>query len=203
MRPPTVFFLISALGLLLVPAGSRLLLHAQPALHTLPSTPTLPQSWTASSTSDSTSGWRAYRNNLFEIRYPSTATLIGADEKVVLMRLPLASGSTLIDKRVQITTTTSTPERCLDPRGASIVASSMVHLNGLPFKRIIREEFEVGSQVDVEAYSTMRRDLCVRLEFILQSVNPESLHSSPPPAFDPATETVVFSQMLSTFRFIR
>ncbi len=152
---------------------------------------------------DAGTDWRVYRNQLFEIRYPGAANVTGAGEDSVLMRLPFPRGSTLIDKRVRILTTTSTPERCLAPGGPLIVASSSVQLNGILFQRVVREEFQVGSQSDVEDYSTMRGDHCVRLEFILQSVNPERFASSPPPAFDKVMEAGVFTQMLSTFRFVR
>jgi len=51
------------------------------------------------------------------------------------------------------------------------------------------------------AYSTMRNNVCVSLDFVLRAANPD-VFSTPPPLYDEAIESLVFGQIASSYEWL-
>lgn len=76
-----------------------------------------------------------------------------------------------------------------------------VTINGIPFLKQTGSQGAAGTLFQLVEYSTLRDGVCVNLEFILQSQDPNSF-ATPRPAFDYATETALFDQIVGTYMWL-
>ena len=76
--------------------------------------------------------------------------------------------------------------------------SETVTINGISFLKQTGTEGAAGSLYQWVAYSTLRDNVCVSLDFILRSHDP-GVFSTPPPVFDFAAESAVFEQIVATY----
>jgi hypothetical protein len=71
-------------------------------------------------------------------------------------------------------------------------------INGLSFVRESGQDAGAGNFYDWVAYSTLKGTNCISLSFVLHSTNPGN-YPTPPPTFDMAAESAVFSTIMSTY----
>jgi hypothetical protein len=79
--------------------------------------------------------------------------------------------------------------------------SETVIINGLAFLKETGQDGTTGHINKWTAYSTSRNNACVSLDFVLRSANP-GVFTTPPPLYDEAAESLVFSQIVSTFAWL-
>jgi len=72
-------------------------------------------------------------------------------------------------------------------------------INGISFLHEEGQDRAAGNIFDWVAYSAVNGNVCVNMLFILHSGNPGNYFPTPPPLFDPAAESRVFSQIVHTF----
>jgi hypothetical protein len=80
-------------------------------------------------------------------------------------------------------------------------SSENVTINSIQFLKQIGQGAAAGNRYDWTAYSTTRNNACTSLAFVLHSANPDN-YATPPPLFDPAAESAVFTTIMSTFNWI-
>jgi hypothetical protein len=73
-----------------------------------------------------------------------------------------------------------------------------VVVNGITFLKQTGGDAGAGNIYEWVAYSTLRDNVCVSLDFILHSHNPGA-YPTPPPVFDYAAESAVFGQIVETY----
>jgi hypothetical protein len=146
-------------------------------------------------------GWPCYSNEWafpFTICYPPDATLTEAPPDQVRIDLPVAPGTNLIEKWLEILVSTGAPE-CSGPLGGGEppeVVSIMGPYNELEFLRESGSEGAAGSRYEWVGYSTAWGDTCVSLTFVLHS---GVMFDPPLPEFDLAAESAIFDMILATF----
>jgi dockerin type I repeat protein/fimbrillin-A associated anchor protein Mfa1/Mfa2 len=89
---------------------------------------------------------------------------------------------------------------CLSPLPTPLPPETIT-INGIPFLKQTGEDGGVGHLHQWVAYSTLRDNACVSLDFTLHSLNAGNF-STPPPVFDYAAESAVFEQIVSTFAWL-
>jgi len=151
-------------------------------------TPTLPAS-----------DWLTYINPKygFQFNYPKEGTFGGGmNDNYARIDLPFVQGTNLSAKYLEVivaenATTCQSPLPTNQP-------SETVTINGISFLKQTGAEGAAGSLYQWVAYSTLRDNVCVSLDFILRSHDPGNF-STPPPVFDFAAESAVFGQIVSTY----
>lgn len=115
------------------------------------------------------------------------------------VNLPFTAGTNLSAKYVDVKIVEGTTP-CKSSAGGA-TSSENVTINGIQFLKEIGSEGAAGSMYDWTGYSTLRNNACINLTFILRSVNPGNL-PVPPPIFDKAAESAVFTTIINTFNWI-
>jgi hypothetical protein len=151
-------------------------------------------------------GWKTYRNQDygFEISYPGESALSEVQPGQVRIDLPLAPGTNLSEKYLQIDVRTDV-EECGSPSASGYDPEALqaenVLVNGSEFLKQSGSEGAAGNYYDWVGYSTTRDNACISLTFVLHSLDPYNFET-PPPVYDPQSETPVFDQALSTFTWL-
>jgi hypothetical protein len=89
----------------------------------------------------------------------------------------------------------------LDSNGLTadtIDGAEILTINGIQFLNETWSEGAMSHMGDFTAYSTAKGTACISLTFLLFSVVPEVMET-PPPRFDPAVETAVFTTIMLTY----
>ncbi len=149
-----------------------------------------------------TGDWLTYTNTYygFQFQYPPRLEDIPSqDNNYVRINLSIQGGTNLGEKYLEayvrenlVTCQTSLPTNR---------PSEMVTINGIPFVKQTGMEPAAGNLYEWVAYSTLRNNACVSLDFILHSTNPDN-SATPPPVFDHAAESAVFDLIISTFTWL-
>ena len=92
---------------------------------------------------------------------------------------------------------------CRSPLATSSIpqTSETVVINGITFLKETGEDGTAGHINKWTAYSTVRGNACVSLDFVLRAANP-GVFPTPPPLYDEAAESLVFGQIVSTFQWL-
>lgn len=140
----------------------------------------------------------------FEVKIPGAATLTDNTAASARIDLPVAPGTNLVEKYLQIEARQNVSP-CSSPMADGYapgdVSRQPVQVNGVEFVKESRVGVATGNIYTWEAYSTHQGDLCLSLSFVLHSFDPQ-LQPTPPPEYDQASESAVFSQILSTFAWL-
>jgi hypothetical protein len=204
-----VVFVLGSLACMSVPVTQTPVVTSLPVLtSTAPSTETSPPAATSTSTSIAAvstpehPGWLSYSNEAcnFQLSYPPDGVLTETDGQHARIDLTIAPGTNLREKYAQIDVEpAATP--CLSPlaQGYDIAAlnTSTVTVNGVSYLRQQGSDAGAGNFYDWVAYSTSADCGCVSLSFVLHSLNAMNF-PTPPPLFDPAAESAVLDDILST-----
>ncbi len=149
-----------------------------------------------------TDDWLMYTNNKygFQFNYPKEGLIAaGGTDDFTRIDLPFTQGTNLREKYLEVIVAENlnpcqSPLPTQDP-------STIVTINGISFLRQTGGDGGTGHLRQWVAYSTLQGNACISLDFILHSLNPGNF-PTPPPVFDFAAESTVFSQILSTFTFL-
>ena len=129
-----------------------------------------------------------------QIRSDSTAG------DTIITNLPIVQpGTNLADKYLEVAAGANATEcKSLFPTQDPGVT---VTINGISFLKQTGMEGAAGSIYQWVAYSTLRNDVCVSVNFILHGISPGA-SSTPQPPYDYATETAIFDQIVGTYMWL-
>jgi hypothetical protein len=110
--------------------------------------------------------------------------------------MPFTPGTSLEDKYVDV----------VSVQGASTCASGQpgifsmqtLTINGLSFLKEIGQGHAMGQIYDTVSYSTLKDNVCVSLNLVLNSTSGIG-YSTPPPVYNQAVESAVITDIVSTF----
>lgn len=167
--------------------------------------PTSTPSATLSATPPPTSAaWLTYTNAAygFQFHYPFEAQMMdGGSDAFTRIHLPFAPGTNLKEKYLDARVSVD-PVTCQSPLAqlSMLENTETVIINGLTFLKQTGEDRGAGHIRQWSGYSTALNGVCVNMDFILHSTNPDN-HATPPPVFDIVTESAIFEQLLATFQW--
>lgn len=153
-----------------------------------------------------TENWPTYRDDEagFTLKYPPGSELSDVDG-AVRIDLPFAPGTNLVGKFVVVTAGPVPVGGCAsqlvvghEPGAAT---TELVLVDGVEFTGASGSEVAAGNWYDWTSYWTVNDGTCIVLDFVLHSTNPYS-YPTPPPEFDVARESAVFSAILTSFRWL-
>jgi hypothetical protein len=145
--------------------------------------------------------WLTYSNSTygFQFNYPPGAQISNQQNNFARIDLPFQSGTNLSEKYMEAMVVENAPS-CQSSLQTPHPPET-VTINGISFLKQTAEDAGVGHLRQWVAYSTLRGNVCVTLTFILHSLNPGNF-ATPPPVFDFAGESSVFTQIMSTFAWL-
>ena len=151
------------------------------------------------------SDWLTFTNSKygFEFKYPPQGQIVAdGDENFTRIDLPFVAGTNLREKYLEVITVENA-NPCRSPLATSsmLETSETVIINGISFLKETGGDAGAGHLHQWIAYSTLRDNACVSLDFILHSLNAGNF-PTPPPVFDFAAESAVFEQIVSTFTWL-
>ncbi|MGZ9224378.1 MAG: NBR1-Ig-like domain-containing protein, partial [Anaerolineales bacterium] len=148
-----------------------------------------------------TNGWPTYTNSTygFQFKYPPQSERFFETTNSVLISMPITPGTNLREKYLQ-TTVIENANPCQSPLATSsmLASSETVVINGISFLKQTGGDGGAGNFHEWIAYSTIKNNACISMDFVLHSLNAGSFET-PIPEFDKAAESAVFLQMMSTF----
>ena len=149
--------------------------------------------------------WLVFTNNTygFRFRYPQGGQIVeGGSDNSTRIDLPRVPGTNLSQKYLQMTVVEDL-DPCRSPLATSSIpqTSETVVINGITFLKETGEDGTAGHINKWTAYSTLRDNACVSLDFVLRAANP-GMFATPPPLYDEAAESVVFGQIVSSFEWL-
>jgi hypothetical protein len=149
--------------------------------------------------------WLGYTNSYygFQLRYPPRLEdLPGQDPNYARINLSFRGDTNLREKYLEVIVVENVSP-CQSPLAlqSMLQSSETVMVNGISFLKQTGEDGGAGHLRQWIAYSTLRNNACISLDFLLHSDNPGNF-PTPPPVFDYATETAVFGTILSTFAWL-
>ena len=140
----------------------------------------------------------------FQFAYPASSNLTAAQDGFVHMNLPIASGTNLVEKYLEVTVFENLAQ-CTSPltKGyapGSIVSELTTNSNGIQFIRESGQEGAAGQVYEWVAYSAFKGTACVSLNFVLHSTNPFN-YPVPLPVYNKTQELAVFQDITSSFNW--
>ena len=146
--------------------------------------------------------WLKYTNPAygFEFRYPLQAQIVDQSSNSLKMNLPFVPGTNLREKYLQVSVVENA-DPCQSPLSSTSPPGSpteTVVINGISFFKQIGGDAGVGHLHEWVGYSTLKNNACISMDFVLHSLHAGNFET-PPPVFDKATESIVFTQMMQTF----
>jgi len=149
--------------------------------------------------------WLVFTNNTygFRFRYPQGGQIAeGGTDNSTRIDLPRVPGTNLTQKYLQMTVVEDV-DPCRSPLASSSIpqTSETVVINGITFLKETGEDGTAGHINKWTAYSTVRDNACISLDFVLRAANP-GVFTTPPPLYDEAAESVVFGQIVSSFEWL-
>jgi hypothetical protein len=146
-----------------------------------------------------TTGWNTYLNeaHAFSFKFPPGSTTAGLSDTGGRIYLPFAGGTNLRQKYLDVSVREGVSP-CKSPGTNPIAVWEILTINGIQFLNETWSEGAMSHMGDFTAYSTAKGTACISLTFLLFSVVPEVMET-PPPRFDPAVETAVFTTIMLTY----
>lgn len=170
-------------------------------------TPTIPSggptaTWTPT---PAMSDWLIFTNSKygFQFKYPKEGQIAdGTTDNFARIDLPFTLGTNLREKYLEVVVTENA-NPCRSPLATSsmLETSETVVINGITFIKETGGDGGAGNLHQWVAYSTLRDNVCVSLDFILHSLNAGNF-PTPPPVFDYAAESAIFEQIVSTYTWL-
>jgi hypothetical protein len=187
--------------------GSPRIVRVGGASPTATATPT-PPTFTPTATPTPTSpvgDWLGYTNSYygFQFRYPPRLEdHPSQDNNYARIDLSFQAGTNLSEKYLEVVVAENV-NPCQSPLASQsmLQSSETTTINGISFLKQTGADGGAGHLHQWIAYSTLRDNVCVSLDFILHSLNPGNF-PTPPPVFDYAAEIAVFEVIVSTFSWL-
>src|SRR5688572_614225 len=145
--------------------------------------------------------WLTFTNLVygFEFKYPPLAVIAdGRTDGFARIDLPFVLGTNLSEKYVEVIVQENV-NLCQSPLQSQF--SETITINGVSFLKQRGGDGAAGHIRQWIAYSTLRDNVCVSLDFILHSLNLSNF-PTPPPSFDFGIESAVFEQIVSTYTWL-
>ncbi|HEX9838673.1 MAG TPA: NBR1-Ig-like domain-containing protein [Anaerolineales bacterium] len=201
--PPPIFDKAAESAVFLQMMGTFAWLPPTPTPSPAPATATPTFTPTVTPTPTSPTGdWLAYTNSYygFQLLYPPRLEdHPSQDNNYARIDLPFQQGTNLGEKYLEVFVRENL-STCQSPLQTNL-PPEMITINGITFVKQTGEEGAAGNIYQWVAYSTLRNNVCVSLDFILHSLNPGN--STPPiPVFDYAAESAVFDLIVSSFTWL-
>jgi hypothetical protein len=151
------------------------------------------------------SDWLTFTNARygFQFKYPKEGQIAdGTTDQFARIDLPFVAGTNLREKYLEVIVSENA-DPCRSPLASSSIlkTSETVVINGITFLKETGGDAGVGHLHQWVAYSTLRGNVCVSLDFILHSLNPGNF-STPPPVFDYTAESAVFEEIVLTYAWL-
>jgi hypothetical protein len=162
-------------------------------------TPTSTPTSTPTATAPPSNGWSSYQNSRygFSFQFPPGSSVAGLSDTGGRIYLPFASGTNLSKKYLDVSVTEGL-NPCHNPNSNPTIPSTSVTFNGIQFLKETWLEGVTSHLADWTAYSTLKGNACIGMSFLLWSVDPGAM-ATPPPVYDRAAESAVFTAIMSTF----
>jgi len=147
---------------------------------------------------------RLYQNNIYgyKFTYPDDAKFNTDSGSYAQIHLTIAPGTNLGEKYLEARASSGASGPCKSPEPSPTgVTSTTEVINGISFLHEEGQDRGAGNIWDWITYSAMNGSVCVNMTLILHSGNRDN-YPTPPPLFDRAAETQVFSQIMHTFAWI-
>jgi len=165
--------------------------------------PYISRSGVASATNTPAPSANLYQNAKYNFKFtlPTGATIASQSDTVGRVNLPIAAGTNLSEKYIQVNVAENA-NPCVSPAvGATQNAPENVTFNTIQFVKLTGSEGAAGNVYDWVTYSTVRNNACISLAFILHSTNP-GVYTTPPVLFDKNAESAVFATIMNSFNWI-
>ncbi|HET9907431.1 MAG TPA: NBR1-Ig-like domain-containing protein [Anaerolineales bacterium] len=149
-----------------------------------------------------TNDWLTHTNSTygFQFRYPmGSVVAAGGNDNFTRIDLPFTQGTNLADKYLEVIVNENA-NPCQSPLPTNH-PSETVLINGISFLKQTGDEGAAGNRYQWVAYSTLRNNACISMNFILHSLAAGAF-TPPVPEFDYAAETTVIPQMMGTFALL-
>ena len=149
--------------------------------------------------------WPTYTNPQygFKFKYPNGGEIVtGSNANLARINLPFQSGTTLVEKYMNVVVVENA-NPCRSPLAiaANVMTSQNVTINGITFLKEEAGEGATGHFYKWVAYTTLRGNACISLEFVLHSINP-GVYSTPPPVYNEPVESSVFYDIVTQFAWL-
>ena len=167
---------------------------SRPGGVTATNTPVTPTATTQPSAS-------TYQNTKYAFKFtlPTGGTIATQTDAYGKVNMTIASGTLLLEKYLEVTVKEGlTP--CKVTNMESVASSENVTINGIDFLKETGVGAAAGNVYDWTGYSATKNNACVSMVFVLHSANP-GVYTTPPPNFDKAAESAVFTTIMSSFNF--
>ena len=149
--------------------------------------------------------WPTYTNLQygFKFKYPNGSEVVtGSNANRARINLPFQAGTTLVEKYMNVVVVeNANPCRSPLAAAANVMTSQNVTINGIIFLKEEAGEGATGHLYKWVAYTTLRGNACISLEFVLHSINP-GVYSTPPPMYNEPVERLVFDDILTHFAWL-
>jgi murein DD-endopeptidase MepM/ murein hydrolase activator NlpD len=149
--------------------------------------------------------WLTFTNSKygFQFLYPAQGQILsGATDNYARINLPFVQGTNLTEKYLEVIVAENA-NPCQSPLATQsmLETSETVVINGITFLKQTGQDGTAGHINKWTAYSTLRDNVCVSLDFVLRAANP-GVYTTPPPLYDEAAESAVFGQIVSTYTWL-
>jgi hypothetical protein len=157
--------------------------------------------WTPTPSATPATDWLTFTNRRygFEFKYPPPGPIIANNDTFATIHLPFVQGTVLQDKSLYVSALENV-NTCMG--GFPLPQSSEnVTINGITFLKQTGQDSGAGHLFRWTSYSTPRNNVCVSLNFMLDSLNPGT-PATPPALYDEAAESAIFEQIVATYRWL-
>jgi hypothetical protein len=152
--------------------------------------------------------WLTYTNATyqFQLKYPSSGSLVNDTPNAARIQLPIQSGTNLVESYLDIAARTAEIP-CLSPYGDAYAPPPGTLVTGTKTINVIywviekASEGAMGSIYEWIAYSTATEWYCVSLTFVLHSHHPDA-YPTPVPAYNKDVEEALFLSIVDTFTWL-
>jgi hypothetical protein len=149
--------------------------------------------------------WLTFTNLSYEFQFkysPQGQIVDGGSDNFTRINLPFVQGTNLTEKYLEVIVVENA-DPCQSPLATQsmLETSEMVVVNGISFLKQTGQDGTAGHINKWTAYSTIRDNVCVSLDFIIRAANP-GVFSTPPPLYDEAAESAVLGKMVETFAWL-
>lgn len=144
--------------------------------------------------------WNAYYN-IIEGSYTLSLPAGNIIQLEDGLRVNLAKAeNTLLSEKYMELTTQEIQGTCKNTLTMDATQVQDVTLNGITFLKKTGTGAAAGNIYDYTSYTVRKDNICIFVTFVLHSSNP-GVYDNPPPAFDKEQESIIFDQIINTFRF--
>jgi hypothetical protein len=150
-----------------------------------------------------TSSASTYQNTKYGFKFtlPTGATVASQTDTSGRVNLAIASGTLLLEKYLEVSVKEGLSP-CKVQNMESVTSSENVTINNIQYLKETGVGAAAGNVYDWTGYSTTKNNACISMVFILHSANP-GVYTTPPPNFDKAAESAVFTTIMSSFNWIQ